>query len=85
LLDLLEDPQPQRQPGVNAGGLLPYHAGAQHQAMRDDFGLFRVLFEDRQEKPRQSHRNTTRIAGKSSTESGLTRKTQDRDLGKAAK
>jgi hypothetical protein len=31
LLDLLQHPQAQRQPGIDAGGLLPDHARAQHQ------------------------------------------------------
>jgi hypothetical protein len=31
LLDLLQHPQAQRQPGIDAGRLLPDHAGAQHQ------------------------------------------------------
>ena len=50
LFDLLQDPKPQRQPGIDAGRLLPQHAGAQHQAMRHDLGLFRIFFEDGQEE-----------------------------------
>ena len=58
LLDLLQHPQAQRQPGIDARRLLPHHAGAQHQPMRDDLGLFRILFQDGQKEPRQSHGHT---------------------------
>jgi hypothetical protein len=34
---------------------LPDHAGAQHQAVRDDFGFARILFEYGQEIARQPH------------------------------
>jgi hypothetical protein len=53
--------------------------------MRHDLRLLRILFQDREKKSRQSHRHTRGIDGESSSESGLRRKTQDRDLGKAAK
>ena len=43
LLDLLQHPEAQRQPGVNAGRFLPHHARTQHQPMRDDLRLFRIL------------------------------------------
>ena len=46
LLDLLQNPKAQRQPGVDAGRFLPHHARAQHQPMRDDLRLFRILFQD---------------------------------------
>ncbi len=46
LLDLLQHPQAQRQPGINAGGFLPHHARPQHQAMRHDLGVLRILLED---------------------------------------
>ncbi len=36
LLDLAQHPQAERQPSIDAGGLLPHHAGAQHQAMGGD-------------------------------------------------
>ena len=39
--DFLQHAETERQEGVNAGRLLPQHAGAQHQPVRDDFGLFR--------------------------------------------
>ena len=54
--DLLQDAQAQRQPGVDAGRLLPDHAGAQHQPMRDDLRLFRRFLEDRQEIAGEAHR-----------------------------
>ena len=55
LLDLLQHPQAQRQPGIDAGGLLPDHAGAQHQPVRDDLGLGRGFLQDGQEIARQAH------------------------------
>ena len=55
LLDLLQHPEAERQPGIDAGCLLPDHARAEHQPVRDDLRLFRILFQNRQEKSRQSH------------------------------
>ena len=52
LLDLLQHPEAQRQPGINTRRLLPHHARAQHQPMRDDLGLFRILFKDRKKETR---------------------------------
>ena len=45
--DLVEHPLAERQERVKPGRLLADHAGPQHQAMRDDLGLFRRFFEDR--------------------------------------
>jgi hypothetical protein len=39
LLDLLEHPKAERQPGVDAGGGLADEAGAQHQLVADDLGV----------------------------------------------
>ena len=55
LLDLLQHAEAQRQPGIDAGRLLPDHAGAQHQPMRDDLRLLRIFLQDGQKEPRQSH------------------------------
>ena len=55
LLDLLQDAQAERQPGIDAGGFLPDHAGAQHQAMRYDLRFLRILLEDGKKETRQSH------------------------------
>ncbi len=55
LLDLLQHPKAERQPGIDAGRLLPHHAGAQHQPMRDDLRLLRILLQDGQKEARQSH------------------------------
>ena len=41
LLDLLQHAQAQRQPGIDPGAGLADHAGAQHQAVRDDLRLRR--------------------------------------------
>ena len=49
LLDLAQHPVAERQPAVNAGARLPNHAGAQHQPVRDDLRLGRVLSQGRQE------------------------------------
>jgi hypothetical protein len=49
LFDPLQDAQPQGQPGIDAGRRLANHAGAQHQPMRDDLRLGRVLAQQRQE------------------------------------
>ena len=53
--DLVEHPQTERQEGINARGFLAHHAGAQHKAVRDDLGLARRLFQDRQEVAGQAH------------------------------
>ncbi len=81
LLDLLQHPQTQRQPGIDARRLLPDHARAQHQPMRHDLGLFRILFKDGQKEPRQSHGYTQRIGERleASSETGLAAKTQGQD------
>ena len=50
LLDFLEHPQPKRQKGINAGGFLPHHSGAQHQPVGDDLGLLRGLAQNWQEE-----------------------------------
>ncbi len=55
LADLGENAEAQRQPGVNAGRLLADHAGAQHQAMRDDFRFLGRLAQDRQKIAGKTH------------------------------
>ena len=60
-LDVLQDAQPERQPAIDAGARLPDHAGAQHQPMRHDLGLFRILLKDRKQETRQSHGHTRGI------------------------
>ena len=47
-----------RQPRIDAGRLLPDHAGAQHQPMGDDLGFLRRLTQDRQEITGQAHRQS---------------------------
>ncbi len=56
LLHLVQDLQPQRQPGIDAGALLPDHAGAQHQAVGDDLGFLGRLAQDGQEIAGETHR-----------------------------
>ena len=83
LLDLLQHPQAQRQPGIDAGRLLPHHARAQHQPMRHDLGLFRILFQDGQKEPRQSHgQHQEESVGtrEASSETGSAAKTQGRAI-----
>ena len=53
--DFVQDPDAERQPGVTARRLLPDHAGAQHQPMRDDFRLFRRLLQNGQEITGKTH------------------------------
>ena len=45
----------ERQPTINAGARLPYHAGAQHQPMRDDLSLARIFLECREKVTGQAH------------------------------
>ncbi len=59
LRDLLQDAEAERQPGIDAGRLLPDHAGAQHQPVRDDLGLFRSFAENRQEITGKTHKGGT--------------------------
>ena len=54
-VDLVEHAQAQRQPGVNAGRLLPDHAGAQHQPMRDNLRLFGGFTQDGEKVAGQAH------------------------------
>src|SRR5262249_39579880 len=77
--DLLEDAQAERQEGIDAGRLLADHAGAQHQAMRDDLRLFGRFAQDRQEEWGQTHgRWSIRLAVDETRprETGSPRKTQ---------
>ena len=55
LLDLLQHPKAQRQPGVDPRRLLPDQAGAKHELVRDDLGVRRRLFEGGKEVARQAH------------------------------
>ena len=54
--NLVQDPDAERQPGVAARRLLPDHAGAQHEPMRDDLRLLGRLLQDRQEIAGKTHR-----------------------------
>ena len=56
LLDLLQHPQAERQPRVDAGGFLADHASTQHQAMRNDLRFLGIVAENRQEIFGQAHR-----------------------------
>ena len=56
LLDLLQDAEAERQPGIDAGRLLAEHAGAQHQPVRDDLRFLRRLLQDGQEIAGEQHR-----------------------------
>ena len=58
----LQHAEAQRQKGIDAGGLLADEAGAKHEPVGDDFGLFRRLAQDRQEVTGQAH-GYSRIAG----------------------
>ena len=63
LANLLQHANAERQEGIDARGLLPHHAGAQHQPVRDDLGLFRCLAQNRQEITGQAHGNPWEIRG----------------------
>jgi hypothetical protein len=54
-LDLLQDFQAQRQPGIDTGGMLLDHTGAQHQLVRHDFGIGWGFFCNGQEIARHAH------------------------------
>ena len=62
LLDLLQHTEAERQPGVDAGRLLPDHPGAQHEPVREDLRLLRVVAEDRQEEAGQAHGGSGQVA-----------------------
>ena len=49
LLDLLQHPPAERQPGIDAGAGLPDHAGAQHQPVGGDLRLGRGFLQRGQE------------------------------------
>ena len=90
LLNLPQDAQAERQEGINAGRLLPQHAGAQHQPVRDDFRLPRGFAQDRQEIAGKAHRGSLygNCAGTapSALESGSAGQKQgDRALGNRAR
>src|SRR4030095_4345098 len=55
LLDLLEHPKAERQPGVDPGGLLADEAGAQHEAVGHDLRFFRRFTQNGQEVTGQAH------------------------------
>ena len=54
-VDLVEHAQPQRQPGVNAGGLLANEPGPQHQPMRDDLRLLGRFAQNGEEIAGEAH------------------------------
>ena len=62
LLDLAQDPMAQRQPRIDPRSLLPDHASAQHQSVRDDLRLRRGFFENRKKIARQAHDNIRGVA-----------------------
>ncbi len=55
VVDLVEHPLAERQPGIDALRLLADHAGAQHQPVGDDFRLLGVFLQDGHEKAGQTH------------------------------
>ena len=56
LFDPAQHLEAHRQPGIDPGGLLLYHARAQHVAMADDLGLGGIFLEDGEEVAGQTHR-----------------------------
>ena len=63
LLDLFEDAQAERQPRIDPGARLADHPGAQHQPVRDDLRLARVLAQQRQEIFGKTHQTSSRPTG----------------------
>ena len=61
-VDLVEHPEPQRQPGIDARRFLADHAGAQHQAVRDDLRLLRIFAKNGQEISGKAHQGWSRIS-----------------------
>ncbi|MNK60160.1 hypothetical protein D3C87_792880 [compost metagenome] len=55
LVDLVEHAFAERQPGIDASRLLPDHAGAQHEAVRDNLGFLGVFLQDGQEITAKTH------------------------------
>src|SRR5690606_6499646 len=60
LVHLVEHALAQWKPRKASGRLLPDHAGAQHQPVRGDFGLARILLQDGQEITGQTHEESVR-------------------------
>ena len=54
-LDVAQHAQAERQPGIDAGAGLADQAGAQHQAVRHDLRLGRILLQGRQEILAHAH------------------------------
>ena len=54
---LAQHAQAQRRPGVQAGGQLADHAGAQHQLVADQFGVGRGFLGGAEMELRQAHRH----------------------------
>ena len=52
---LVENALAERQPGIDALGLLLDHARTQHEPVRDDLGLLGVFLEDGQEEAGKAH------------------------------
>jgi len=61
LLDLLEHAKAERQPSVDAGGLLADEARAQHEPVRDDLRFLRSLAQNGQEVAGKAHERIGRI------------------------
>ena len=77
LADLVEHAQAERQESINSRGLLPHHAGAQHQPMRDDLGFFRRFAQNGQEITGQAHGNSATASGMArASETGRRQETQ---------
>ena len=62
-LDVLEDTEAERQPSIDAGAGLAHEAGAQHQAVRHDLGLGRILLQGRQEILAHPHAESVLVRG----------------------
>ena len=78
-VDLVQHPQPKRQPGVNARRFLPQHARAQHQAVRDDLRLFGSFAQNWHEIAGKTHRTGTILDGKGASSAACESQTDSAD------
>ena len=64
LLDLAQDAEAKRQPGIDAGARLADQPGPQHQPVRDDLGFLGIVAEQRQEIAAEAHGQPFRALGR---------------------
>ncbi len=60
LLDLFQNAKAQRQPRINPGARLADHARPEHEPVGDDFRLFGIVAQNREEIAAESHLSAPR-------------------------